>query len=352
MKQGKTMQDLAKELDRQHKTKRDFIAPMHRVAVSAIPGTQDIGMRAGKETFPLNRLAEDQLARRVEIPVKYFNRMKTEAPGLLEDNVNHWLKEGKEDKMMIRTLDNRVRAILSDKYRPLDNMDLAGAVLPTLAEMKINVMSAEVTDNRLYIKAITEKISAELHKGDVVQAGIVISNSEVGLGAVKIEPMVYRLVCTNGMISADSSMRKYHVGRGDSSDDNMREYFANETRIQDDKAFWMKCRDIVKGALNEAIFKKLVDRMKETAGNMITGKPEDVIEVVRDQFVLSDPESQSVLNHLMAGKDLSQFALVNAVTRASQDVADYDRATDLERMGGDILELRGRSWDRIATATA
>lgn len=37
----------------------------------------------------------------------------------------------------------------------------------------------------------------EVRKGDIVQAGVMISNSEVGLGAVSIQPLVYRLVCTN-----------------------------------------------------------------------------------------------------------------------------------------------------------
>ena len=40
-----------------------------------------------------------------------------------------------------------------------------------------------------------------------------ISNSEVGLGAVSIQPLVYRLVCTNGMIVNDMGERRHHVGR-------------------------------------------------------------------------------------------------------------------------------------------
>ena len=49
--------------------------------------------------------------------------------------------------------------------------------------------------------------------GDIVQAGVMISNSEVGLGAVSIQPLVYRLVCTNGMIVNDMGERRHHVGR-------------------------------------------------------------------------------------------------------------------------------------------
>lgn len=356
MKQGRSLQDLAKELERQNKTKRDFVSSMGNLKVRSEwrdkPNPADGGVQVllGKEKFKLNELANDQLARRLEIPSKYYDRMRHDAPGLLEQNVNHWLQAKETDKVMVRTLGGNARAFLSDRYRPLDNYDMAESVLPTLSEMKVEVVSCEVTDQHLYIKAVTEKITAEITKGDVVQAGIVVSNSEVGLGAVKVEPMVYRLVCLNGMIRADSSLRKYHVGRGDESDANLREYYASETRIADDKAFWLKCRDVVRGALNKALFQKLVDRMKETTQNKISGNLQAVMEEVSNKYPLSEGESSGILNHLMKGNDLNQYALVNAVTRASQDTADYERATDLERIGGDILELRGRSWETIATA--
>ena len=49
--------------------------------------------------------------------------------------------------------------------------------------------------------------------GDRVQAGVMISNSEVGLGAVTVQPLVYTLACTNGMVVNSLGDRKTHVGR-------------------------------------------------------------------------------------------------------------------------------------------
>lgn len=46
----------------------------------------------------------------------------------------------------------------------------------------------------------------------------------------------------------------------------------------------------------------------------------------------------SILRHFIMGNDFSHFGLVNAVTRSSQDVADYNRATELERIGGTLLD--------------
>lgn len=86
---------------------------------------------------------------------------------------------------------------------------MAGAVLPTLAETRgVNVVSCEVPGRRLYIKVINKRMELEVRPGYIVQSGIVVSNSEVGLGVLKIEPLVFRLVCTNGLIAADYSQRK------------------------------------------------------------------------------------------------------------------------------------------------
>ena len=42
--------------------------------------------------------------------------------------------------------------------------------------------------------------------------------------------------------------------------------------------------------------------------------------------------------------------IVNALTRTSQDVESYDRATDLERFGGQLAASTGREWSEIAKA--
>ena len=48
--------------------------------------------------------------------------------------------------------------------------------------------------------------------------------------------------------------------------------------------------------------------------------------------------------------DLSGFGLVNAVTHYSQDVDDYDRATDFEALGGKLIELAPTEWKGLAHA--
>lgn len=239
MKTGKTLVELATELERQSTVKKDFIASTSSLEMTN-NGEIAIDSDTTSQQFPVTDHAHSQIAARLDIPAKYYNRMKAEAPELLAANVNEWFRS-KPERRMVRTLDGEMRAFLSERYRRLDNFDLAEAVLPILAEMGegIRIVSTELTNSRMYIKAINERLELEVRKGDVVQAGIAISNSEVGLGALKVEPLIYRLVCTNGMIAQDYSKKRYHVGRS-ADEGEAYELFRDETLKADDHAFFMK----------------------------------------------------------------------------------------------------------------
>jgi hypothetical protein len=58
---------------------------------------------------------------------------------------------------------------------------LPEAVLLRLVDLNAAVVSAEITEHRFYLKAVTDRVAGEVKPGDVVQAGLVISNSEIGL---------------------------------------------------------------------------------------------------------------------------------------------------------------------------
>ena len=160
----------------------------------------------GKESFHTTSLFHRQLGSALAIPAKYYDLMKAEKPGLLADNVNAWLGE-KPNNYMVRALGDTARAFLSERYRRRDNLEIASAVLPLFTGSGYSVESCEVTEHRMYIKIVNQRLEMEVTKGDVVQAGVVISNSEVGLGAVSVQPLVYRLACTNGMIVCDMGQR-------------------------------------------------------------------------------------------------------------------------------------------------
>lgn len=350
MKTGKTLTQLAMELERQSTAKKDFIA--NTSALEMTPTGELALLSDTTHEFPVTDHAHTQIAARLDIPAKYYNRMRNGAPALLAANVNEWF-HSKPERRMVRTLDGQARAFLSDRYRRLDNFDLAEAVLPILAEMGkgIRIVSTELTDSRMYIKVVNERLELEVKKGDIVQAGIAISNSEVGLGALKVEPLVYRLVCENGMIAQDYSKKRYHVGRNaEEGEGEAYELFRDETLKADDRAFFLKVQDTVRAAVDVAKFSMIIERMREATEQRIEGNPVRAVEVVSDHLGFSKEESSGVLQHLIQGGDLTAYGLLNAITRTSQDVDDYDRCTELERDGSRVLSLPASTWKAIAKA--
>lgn len=213
----------------------------------------------------------------------------------------------------------------------------------------LQIASIGLTEFRFYIKAINQRVELEVKKGDPVQAGVVISNSEIGLGSIRVEPLVYRLVCLNGLIAQDRSLKKYHVGR-EIQGEMAQELFTDETMRADDRALLLKVRDLVSGAVNQAQFESIVNDMREATKRKIEGNPVKAVEVLGEKLHFNQSEQSGVLTHLIQGGDLSAYGLMNAVTRTSQDLESYDRATEFEAMGSQVLTMPRRTWEAVATA--
>ena len=235
----------------------------------------------------------------------------------------------------------------------IDNIDIAGVTLPILGGLPdIRFESCQITESRMYIKAVNPRLQAEVSPGDIVQAGIIISNSEVGLGSVSIQPLIYRLVCSNGMVVNEAAARRNHVGRVTDSEENFSVY-SQATLDAEDKAFVMKIQDTVRAAVEEARFSQIVGKMQEAkAAQMDTHDVPAVVKLASKEFHITDSESTGVLQRLIESNDLTLYGLSNAVTRHSQDVESYDRASELESIGYSILTMPPRQWSRINRAAA
>lgn len=367
MKSGLGLNELAAEITRRSKAKKDFVIRTDNLEMTAPIANTDQPtipvLRFGDHDVALNNIAHQQMAEYTDIPKKYYDRMLTEAPTLLSRNVNNWLHAAKEPRM-IRTLDGKARAFLSDKYRPMENEDLAAAVLPVIRDLNLEVMSAEITERRFYLKVVDPKVIRELAAiggkfGDgqhkivrCLSPAITISNSEVGLGALAVLAGVYDSFCSNLATFGERSSRKYHVGaKHELGGDEVYALLSDDTRKKTDAALWGQIRDITKAAFDRAKFDSLCEKISETQTQKIEGDPVKVISLASKRLDMSDNEGAAILRHLIEGGDLSRFGLYNAVTRTAQDdFVDYDRATELERIGARVIELPATEWRELAKA--
>ena len=351
MKEGLSLQEMAAEIERQSKLKEDYLIDTQNLLLEPFGSQVFLHMQENGidvvEPLEINQIAHRQLGTHLKIPAAYYDRMLESYPELLAQNVNAWLHREPTTRM-IRTMSGTARAFLSNRYRRLDNLEVAQAVLPIIGEMQgVHFESCEVTDSRMYLKVVNTRLQAEVTPGDIVQAGIIISNSEVGQGSVCVQPLVYRLVCSNGMVINDAQTRRNHVGRVNNSTENFLLY-SDATLAADDKAFMMKLQDTVRAAVDEARLSQVVGMMQDAKQAVMETKDiPGVVRLASREFHITDEESTGVLQHLIEGKDLTLYGLANAITRHSQDVESYDRATELEGIGYNVLAMPARQWNRI-----
>jgi hypothetical protein len=354
MKYGRSLIDLANELERQLSTKLDMIVPTRLMShqTNTGGGATRVAIEApdGIRSFETTDAFRRQLADKLKIPFAYFERMRAEQPQLLDANVDTWL-HGEPEQRMVRTLDGQARAFLSDRYRRLDNYDLLQQVFPILKALpEARFESVELTESKMYLKVVTPRVQCEIQPGDVVQAGVVVTNSETGQGSLSAQPLVFRLRCGNGLISPDATMRKTHVGRlSEASDDEVR-VFKDDTLAADDTAFFLKVRDVVESAVSEATFVLTAQKMRRTLGIALRGDPVKAVEALASRYLLNEHERGGVLRSLIGQADLSGYGLVNAVTGFAQEVEDYDRSTELEAIAGKMLDQSSAEWKVLAEA--
>lgn len=362
---GKNLQELAKELEHIRDTARDFIVPTKQL--KAVAKEKVVTLNFDNKAFQLNDHSSNQVAGRTKIPQQYFQKLALENPGLLADNINHGLRNMEDRQFqnkeriasnMVRTVEQAgvqvVRGFMSDRFRALDNHELFESVFPTFKKHGLQVVSSEITQYRMYIKVLSPSLKSKIKDvNDIVQYGLVISNSDVGAGSVRVEPLIYRLVCKNGMIT-NTAMRKYHVGRSQSEEEAY-ELFTEKTRNMDNKAFWAKVKDLVEGSLKPENFEKEVDRFRLAANQKIISKDaEKVVEVTMKTIGLSgEDKKKSILSALATGNEgagYTKYGLVNSFTRvAHEDTAlDYEGSIQMERAAGEIMALTEKQWERIA----
>ena len=326
MKSGRSIQDVSREILRQQEAKADYLVATDRLHMDTYGDSPVIRVldREGIdqiEPLEIQQTAHQQIGTYLDIPSKYYDRMLQRDPALLSYNVNRWFQKEPEQKL-------------------LRNLDIARVVLPIIGEMEgAHFESCEITDDRMYLKVVNPRLQAEVVPGDIVQAGIMISNSETGLGAVNIQPLIYRLVCSNGMVVNEAGTRRAHIGRVNTTDVNFALY-SQQTLDAEDRAFVLKIQDTVRAAVDEARFSTVLGRMRESKqAQLNTQDLPGLVKLAGSSFGILEEEGKGVLQHLIEDGDFTLYGLANAVTRFSQDVESYDRATKLEEIGYSVMTM-------------
>lgn len=391
MKQESTISQLAATLKDVRDNSRDFaltVAGLDRMSAvnlaepidlnAVIAATEErkaaakngLGIRlqnGSAHTFEPTNWAHSQIAQYTDIPSAYYSRIRGENPDLLVRSVNHGFERAREAAKvqrrgggrLVRVHKDRLRAFVSDSYRRLDNHSLAETILPVLVDLGFDlgegvINSYALTDQRLYIKVSTPRVQGEVKKGDVVQMGILVSNSDVGAGSLRVEPFLLRLACTNGMVM-ESALRKAHLGGSRQAGDDIEEMLKDATKSLSDQAFFAQVRDVVEASASPEFFEREMNKLREADKQPITNfELPKIVERTLKEIGISAGEKvkESILDNLASGAHgagMNKYGLAQAVTWAAGNAEglDYDAATELERAGSKVIAMSGKAWEGI-----
>jgi hypothetical protein len=315
--------------DDQHKW--DLIVPKDRLALSqGLLTLPEEHLDEHPESLSLSPWATAQVCQRLGIPVDYFKKLSRP---LRDANVNHWLwrqdaepddentaQSGGPRSWLLRCKGEGVRAVLSDRYRPLDNADLIGTLIPIL-EDRFEVRGIALTPESFHLRLVDPRLAREVLPNDRLMVGVHVANSETGRRSVTVDALVWRLVCLNGLVRlvrGKSLLRQRHVSWD-------RPRFA-------DALSRAVCEAVTAGA-------GLIDRLQAATREPVPDV-EGMIRAIGQQAALTQAVQDRVKQALL-GTPPSQaetvYGLVQALTYTAQSLSPDDRY-DLEVTAGRLLD--------------
>lgn len=137
----------------------------------------------------------------LDIPSSYIRKcLESQKFDLAAYNLNQWLDTlpNNEKTLLLRTTYNRLYGLLSDRYTIFNNDILLDTIHPYVNEdqylIKNYFVAPEIFKARFVSK---EKININ---GDELSYGIDIKNSRVGLSSIEVTLILYRWICSNGLV--------------------------------------------------------------------------------------------------------------------------------------------------------
>ena len=363
--------DLVDMLKAQSDVRYDVVVPASQIEMRGgdliVKGgaarVTDDGVTTADARLVPTPIFDEGVSHRFDIPLKYVRTMRGRvatdieqapadvAPTLLDENVNYWLDANPSKRHLVRGFRTDdadepgiARALLSDRYRTIDNYDVLMATLTGVraAGVEVNIDGADLSDRRMSVRLSCPEVSAYANEilggyrspftGDTgsdnptVFAGLVVKNSETGGGAFTIVPRLVVQVCNNGLQMTKDAMRAVHLG-GKLDDGIVR--WSDDTQQHELSLVTSKARDAVATFLDVDYMRTKIQELQELAGVEVA-RPADTIQRVSRKVGWSETEQDEILSHFIRGGQTTALGVAQAVTAYAQTVQSIDRQDELE----------------------
>src|SRR5215472_4277139 len=266
--------------------------------------------KLGHDVWPFSDLAMSQFCQKLDIPVRYFRRLPDEMKATV---ANFDIGRLNGYSYFLRGKGDWIRAFLSAEYVAYNNSEIAQTAESLLRNGALDVKAFVLEETHMFLKIISEDI---VDRQAGLKAGIMIGNSEVGMGSVSVEPFVFRKPCTNDLIvSQEKSFRHAHIHlTAHELTRRMAEAISEGFQVASSVLdVFLKTREV-----------KVVD-------------PLEVIKKIAEERQFSQKITDEVVSSYLVEPDANWFGVINAFTNAAQKLGPLQRI-EMERFAGTLLE--------------
>lgn len=260
-----------------------------------------------------------QLCARMGIPTNYIQKcFKSGKEELALQNFRAWASETNQN-MLVRENDGVIRAVLSDSYTPFDSFQIIRSLKYTVDFGRWKLTQAYLSEDRMVLRFVDfEPLSVS--DGSPLFLGFTVSSSDVGRGSLSIKMMLYRSVCTNGLLISSMGgtlYRKNHSGEG-----------IGASKLQ---AF----NHIFSGI--DVTADEIVKNIEQCRGKMLKDyEMEMYMEKAKREIKLSE-KSRKKLEELMASTyDRTKWGFINSMTELAQNFT-LDTRLEMEQWAGKLF---------------
>jgi hypothetical protein len=354
----------------------DLVVPASSIAAfkgnfhvkGSTPQITEDGVTSIDGVYHLSTVALEGVADRTGVPIRYLREIHAERPELFSAIVNHHWRGGfskdhvthepDSRSFMLRTLTSPsggpglLRAVLSDKYKRIDDLEVATAILTGLQTAGIQdaKVTGDLTERRMMLRIEVPRIAtegkalvesyrspyrAEGEQSPMIHAGLEVRTSSVGCGAFEIVPRIVIEACSNGLrVDALGKIREVHLGgrleQGIVS-------WSDSTERKNMELLQAKTVDAVTTFLSPGFLVQAVEQANEKAGLEVANEKQ--VRDITKPLGVTNAEVDDLMAYFVAGGQTNRAGLANALTAMAQATADGDRAGDLEVAGAAVLGL-------------
>lgn len=301
----------------------------------------ELGLGEVQET--LHDHALSQAATRVGLPQAYVAHLLADehAPWgveLLAHNLQHLYGRLLGDaRLLTRSVDGQVRAVLSDRFRRMDSRPIIDSFAKACRAVGALPVEGYATDVKIAIKAVLPQVFEPV-RNEVMAYGIVLENSDYGAGALSLRTFALRLWCSNYAIT-DESLREVHLGARLADDIA----WSSETHRLDTARMSSAIGDVVRAELDVGRLDELQSIIRRADAEKVDARAVGALlkkhlnrgELRRATEAFDGPDVEL----LPPGQ--SVWRVSNAISWLAGQTTDTTRKLELMRAAGSVLSAVG-----------